>query len=61
MKPKLKLVGKEGNSFAIIGLARRVAIRAGWSKEQIDQYTEEATSSDYNNLLTVTCKYFEVS
>lgn len=34
-KPELKLVGEDGNAFAILGKAARVARTAGWSQEEI--------------------------
>jgi hypothetical protein len=60
-KPKLKLVGQDGNAFAIIGMARKVAQKAGWTQEQIEEYTSEATSGDYNHLLRTTMDFFDVS
>ena len=60
MKPKLKLIGKDGNAFAILGEAKRVAKQAGWSAGKIKEYQEKAMSGDYNNLLNVTMDYFDV-
>lgn len=31
-KPKLELIGKDGNAFSILGLAGRAAKKAGWPK-----------------------------
>ncbi len=59
-KPKLKLVGVDGNAFVIMGLAQRAARKAGWSAEQIEEYLAKAKSGDYDNLLAVTMEYFEV-
>jgi hypothetical protein len=60
-KPKLKLVGKDGNAFNILGLARKAARNAGWTKEEIDAFMKEATSGDYNDLLAACMEHFEVS
>lgn len=60
VKPKLKLVGEDGNAFFILGKAQRAAKKAGWSKEQIDAFMEEAQSGDYNNLLSTCMEYFDV-
>ena len=60
-KPKLKLVGEDGNAMMIIGAASRAARAAGWSKEQIDAYRKEAMSSNYDHLLAVTMQRFNVS
>ena len=59
--PKLKLVGQDGNAFAIMGRARDAAKKAGWTQEEIDLYMVEARSGDYNNLLAVTMEHFNVS
>lgn len=59
-KPKLKLVGEDGNAFSILGRARSAARKAGWSKEEIDAFTEKATSGDYNNVLATCMEFFEV-
>jgi hypothetical protein len=61
MKPKLKLVGQDGNAFMILGLAHRAAKKAGWTAEQIAAYDKDAMGGDYDHLLAVTCEYFEVS
>ena len=60
-KPKLRLVGQDGNAFNVLGLARRAAKRAEWPQEKIDAFMKEATSGDYDNLLTTCMKYFDVS
>lgn len=48
---KVKLVGEDGNAFAIIGRVRQAMRRAGVSKDDIDSYTTESTSGDYSKLL----------
>jgi hypothetical protein len=60
-KPKLTLVGYDGNAFSILGRARRAAQDAGWDPETVKRYTDEATGGDYDNLLRVTIEYFDVS
>ena len=55
---KVKLVGEDGNAFAIMGRCTRAARKAGLSTQQIEEYMHEATSGDYNHLLTTTMKYF---
>lgn len=59
-KPKLNLIGEDGNAFAIIGNAVRAAKEAGWSKEKIDAYRTKAMNGDYNNLIMVTLESFDV-
>lgn len=60
-KPKLKLVGQNGNAFMILGLAKRAAVKAKWTPEQWKKVSEEMTSGDYNHLLSVACAHFDVS
>jgi hypothetical protein len=50
-KVTCRLVGEDGNAFAIIGRFIQAARRAGWTREQIQEVTQEATSGDYNHLL----------
>ena len=57
-KPNLKMVGEDGNAFAILGRARRAAKKANWSDDSWHQVQAEATSGDYNNLLATMMKYF---
>lgn len=60
MKPKLKIIGKDGNAFAILGEARRAAKKAGWPQEKIEGMLQDAMSGDYNHLLSTISKYFNV-
>ena len=60
IKPKVKLIGKDGNAFAIMGEVRKALKRAGFTKEVIDEYTNKAMSGDYNNLLAVTMEYVDI-
>jgi len=56
-KPKLELVGNDGNAFAVLGKARRVALANDLDWEAIQK---EATNGDYDHLLQTMMKYFEV-
>lgn len=58
---KVKLVGKDGNAFAILGACCNAARKAGLTQPQIQEFKDEATSGDYNHLLATCCEYFEVS
>jgi len=59
-KPVLKLVGTDGNAFAVLGAALRVAKRAGWTTEQWYAVRTEAMNGDYNHLLQTIMKHFSV-
>lgn len=57
---KVKLLGEDGNAFAILGRVRRAMIREKVSDTIITQYMKDATAGDYDNLLAVTMQYVEV-
>lgn len=56
----VKLVGEDGNAFAILGNVQRAMRRGGVPKEEIDEFLKEATSGDYNHLLATCMKWVEV-
>ena len=56
-KPTLKILGQDGNAFAILGKAQRVARQNNMDWESIKK---EATAGDYDNLLQTMMKHFEV-
>lgn len=60
VKPTVTLSGTDGNAYAIMGKVGRELRRAGYTKEQENQYIEEATAGDYNNLIQVTMKWVNV-
>ena len=59
-KPELKLIGEDGNVFAIMGKAIRVAKKESWPQEKIDKFLDEMKSGDYDNALRVVQDYFDV-
>lgn len=60
-KIKVKLVGSDGNAFAVMGKVKQALRKGGVSKEETDVFLEECTSGDYNNLLATCCKWVVVS
>lgn len=61
IRPEVELIGEDGNAFAILGACSKAARRAGWTKEEINEFTEKAMAGDYDRLLGVVQEYFEVS
>jgi hypothetical protein len=59
-KVKVKLIGKDGNAFSIMGEVTKAMKKAGMDKEIINKYMEEAMSGDYNHLLATTAKYVDI-
>lgn len=60
LKPKLKLSNKNGNAFAILARAMTVAKNNNLAQKEIDNFLDEAKSGDYDHLLQVMMKYFDV-
>ena len=56
-KPLLVLTKTDGNAFALLGKARRVALKNNMDWEAIQK---EAVSGDYNHLLQTLMKHFTV-
>jgi hypothetical protein len=55
----VKLTGKDGNVFAIIG-AVVAALRKKGHGEAVSAFTAEATSGDYDNALQTAMKWVNV-
>ena len=56
---KVKLIGEDGNAFAILGRCRQALARAR-RLDLWEEFRKEATSSDYDHLLATVCDYFVV-
>jgi hypothetical protein len=48
---KVRLVGEDGNAFAILGRVKNAMRKARVPKEEIDAFMAEATAGDYDGLL----------
>jgi len=55
----VKMVGEDGNAFAILGRCRR-AMCDHHKMTLWKEFYAKATSGDYNNLLATVCEYFDV-
>lgn len=53
------LVGVGGNAYSIMGYVRSAMKRAQMTSQDIDAYTKDAKSSDYNHLLVVSCEMID--
>lgn len=60
--PKIvvKLVGGDGNAFAILGKVSKALRAAGVPQAERDEFMAEATSGDYDHLLQICMKWVEV-
>ena len=59
-RPKLNLIGKNGNAFNLLGLTHRTAKEAGWSQARWDEVRDRAMSGNYDHLLAVLMEAFDV-
>jgi hypothetical protein len=59
-KPTLKLLGTNGNAFAVIGAAQKAWRRAKLPESDWDMISAEAMSGDYDHLLSTIMEYFDV-
>ena len=48
---KLKMIGLDGNAFAIMGAFRRQAKKENWTESEINEVLTEAQKGDYHHLL----------
>jgi hypothetical protein len=45
-KPKVKLIGQDGNAYFILGTVRKALLKNGM-KQEAKEFMEKATSGDY--------------
>lgn len=57
---KAKLIGQDGNAFAIIGTVQRELRRGGVSADEINKFVTEATSGDYDNVIQTALRWVSV-
>lgn len=58
---KVKLTGKDGNAFSVLGEVKRGLQKAGATAEEQAEFMAEATSGDYHHLLSTAMDWVEVS
>lgn len=58
---EVKLVGRDGNAFAILGAVSKALKDGGVPEEEVQEFMTEATSGDYNHLLQTAIKWVDVS
>lgn len=56
---RVRLVGEDGNAFAILGRTRRALQEAGASGEEIATFFREATAGDYDQLLGTVLRWVD--
>ena len=56
----IQLIGLDGNAFSILGRCRTAMKQARLPESEINEFTKEATSGDYNHLLATCVEWFNV-
>ena len=59
-RPPVRLIGTDGNAFAVIGACVAAAKAAGWTTDEITQLREDMMAGDYDQLLGVAMRRFDV-
>lgn len=57
---RVRLVGEDGNAFAILGRVMRAMRRAGLPPEELAAFRDEATAGDYDDLLAAVLRWVDV-
>jgi hypothetical protein len=57
---EVQLSGEDGNAFFIIGRVRHALQRGGVPQELIDEYSREALSGNYDNVLQTCMRWVNV-
>lgn len=60
MKPKCKLVGKDGNIFNLMGIASRTLKEAGLKEKTDEMIQRISKSKSYDEALGIIMEYVEV-
>lgn len=58
--PTIKLLGKDGNAYNILGLVKQRCKELKVSDDVIQHILSEMMGGDYNNLLRVVSTYFKI-
>ena len=57
---RVKLTGKDGNAFSVMGAVTAALRKAGVSAEERNRFCAEAMSGDYGHLLRTCMKWVDV-
>lgn len=60
-KVRVRLSGEDGNAFFIVGRVRAALRKAGVDADTVEQFTNEATSGDYDHVIQTAMKWVDVS
>jgi hypothetical protein len=55
----VRMVGEDGNAFAILGRVTKALRKAGIDADEIKEFQKQATAGDYGNLLRTVMEWVE--
>lgn len=58
-RPKMSLIGQDGNIFAILGRARRLLVENNQREEAAEMFQRVTNSEDYHQALRIISEYVE--
>ena len=58
-RAKVRMVGADGNAFAVLGRTRRALQSAGASPDDVAAFLREATVGNYGQLLATVVRWVE--
>jgi hypothetical protein len=59
-KPKVKLIGGDGNAFSVLGKCTQALKKSGYSEEEVKKFQAEAMSGNYDHVLATAMKWLDV-
>jgi hypothetical protein len=57
----VQLTGTDGNAFSIVGKVQRALRRANVFEGEVQAFVTEATSGDYDNVLSTAMRWVDVT
>lgn len=60
-KPKVKLVGQDGNVFNLLGICSRALSKAGMQEQAKEMKRKAFSSSSYDEALSIMMEYCDVN
>lgn len=60
-RPKISLLGQDGNALTIVGRCMSAARRAGWPRQAREAFFKKATGGSYDAMLGLVHELFEVT
>lgn len=58
---EVRLTGRDGNAFVILGIVQKALRRAHVPDEEVTAFMDDAMSDDYDHLLSTAMRWVQVS